>query len=153
MANDLNKVMLIGRLGRDPESRAMPSGETVCNFSIATGQSWKDKETQEKVERTEWHRISTFGGLAKICAQYLKKGSQVFIEGELRTRKWQDKSGADRYSTEIIASQMQMLGGKPSGEGAGNTNTGNAPRQQSSPQRQPTGESYHREDRDDDIPF
>jgi single-strand DNA-binding protein len=151
MANDLNKVMLIGRLGRDPESRAMPSGTSVCNFSIATSESWKDKETQEKTEKTEWHRISAFGPLGEICAKYLKKGSQVFIEGKITTRKWQDqKTGADRYSTEIICQNMQMLGGKPSGEGG--QSAGAKPQQSRSQPQHQSGSGGGRDD-PDDIPF
>jgi single-strand DNA-binding protein len=142
--------MGIGRLGRDPESRAMPSGITVCNFSIATGESWKDKETQEKVEKTEWHRISAFGPLGEICAKYLRKGSQVFIEGKLTTRKWQDKSGADRYSTEIICQNMQMLGSKPSGESGQAPSGGGAKPQQS--RNQPPYTDGGRDD-PDNIPF
>lgn len=151
MANDLNKVMLIGRCGRDPESRALPSGTHVCNFSIATGESWKDKETQEKVEKTEWHRISAFGPLGEICAKYLKKGSQVFIEGKLTTRKWQDKEGKDHYSTEIIAQNMQMLGSKPSGSETGQS-AGTAPRQQQQRTQTPNQGGGGRDD-PDDIPF
>lgn len=148
MANDLNKVMLIGRLGKDPEMHAMPSGDQVANFSVATGSSWKDKETQEKHERVEWHRISVFGGLAKVCGQYLKKGSQVFIEGELRTRKWQDKQGQERYTTEIICQNMQMLGGKNDGAGAANKPPPPSERPAGAP-----GRSQKPEDFDDDIPF
>jgi single-strand DNA-binding protein len=110
--------MIIGRLGADPELRSMPSGDQVANFSVATGEKWKDKETGEQHERTEWHRISVFGGLAKVCGQYLKKGSQVYIDGQIRTRKWTDKAGVERYSTEIICQNMQMLGSKPENAGA-----------------------------------
>jgi single-strand DNA-binding protein len=105
----INKVILIGNLGKDPETRYMPSGKAATNFSIATSERFKDRETGEPQERTEWHRIATFDRLAEISAEYLKKGSKVYIEGRLRTRKWQDKEGKDRYSTEIIADQMQML--------------------------------------------
>ncbi len=112
----VNKVILVGNLGKDPETRYLPSGDAVTNFSIATTESWKDKASGEKKEATEWHRISTFGKLAEICAEYLKKGSQVYIEGKIQTRKWQDKDGNDRYSTEIKADQMKMLGGKPDGQ-------------------------------------
>lgn len=112
--SDLNRVMLIGRLGRDPESRYMPNGKAVVNFSIATSERWKkDGEAQE---RTEWHNIVAFEKLAEIIAQHLRKGSQVFVEGKLQTRKWQDKEGKDRYSTEIVASSMQMLGSRPQQE-------------------------------------
>jgi single-strand DNA-binding protein len=109
----LNKVILIGNLGKDPENRFLPSGGAVCNFSIATTESWKDKATGQKQEKTEWHNITMYNRLAEIAAQYLKKGSSVYIEGRLQTRKWQDKTtGQDRYTTEIIADQMQMLGGR-----------------------------------------
>lgn len=108
----INKVILVGNLGADPETRAMPSGSSVTNLRIATSESWKDKESGEKQERTEWHRVSIFGKLAEIAGEYLRKGSQVYIEGSLRTRKWQDKQGVERYTTEIIADEMQMLGGR-----------------------------------------
>jgi single-strand DNA-binding protein len=114
----INKVILIGNLGKDPETRYMPSGKAATNFSIATSERFKDKETGEPQERTEWHRVSTFDRLAEIAAEYLKKGSKVYIEGRLRTRKWQDKEGKDRYSTEIIADQMQMLDSRGMGGGA-----------------------------------
>ena len=115
----INKVILIGNLGKDPETRYMPSGKAATNFSVATSERFKDKETGEPQERTEWHRVATFDRLAEIAAEYLKKGSKVYIEGKLRTRKWQDKEGKDRYSTEIIADQMQMLDSKGSGGGIG----------------------------------
>jgi single-strand DNA-binding protein len=115
MARGVNKVILIGNLGSDPESRAMPSGTSVTNIRIATSESWKDKQSGENKERTEWHNVAFFGRLAEIADEYLKKGSKVYIEGQLRTRKWQDKSGNDRYTTEIIASEMQMLDGRPAG--------------------------------------
>ena len=108
----VNKVILIGNLGADPENRAMPSGEAVCNIRLATTESWKDKSTGEKREVTEWHRVVLYRKLAEIAGQYLKKGSQVYIEGRIRTRKWQDQSGAERSSTEIEASEMTMLGSK-----------------------------------------
>ena len=108
----LNRAQLIGHLGRDPESREMSGGSSVCNISIATSRTWKNKETGQKTEETEWHRVSLFDGLAKIASEYLKKGSSVYIEGRLKTRKWQDKEGKDQYTTEIIADQMQMLGGR-----------------------------------------
>ena len=111
----LNKVQLIGNLGRDPETRYMPSGDAVTNFSIATTEKWKDKQSNEMKEATEWHRISMFGKLAEIAAQYLKKGSQVYIEGSLKTRKWTDAAGVEKYSTEIKADTMKMLGGRPEG--------------------------------------
>jgi single-strand DNA-binding protein len=107
-----NKVILIGNLGKDPELKFLPSGKPVANFSIATSEKWKDKSTGETKEQTEWHNIVIFGNLAEICGQYLKKGSSVFIEGRLQTRKWQDKTGQDRYTTEIIANEMKMLGSR-----------------------------------------
>lgn len=113
MARGVNKVIIVGNLGRDPETRYMPSGGAVTNLRIATSESWKDKQSGEQQERTEWHSVAMFGRLAEIAAEYLRKGSQVYIEGKLRTRKWQDKqTGQDRYTTEIIADEMQMLGGK-----------------------------------------
>ena len=111
----VNKVIVIGNLGKDPESRYTASGDAVCNFSVATTESWKDKSTGEKKEETEWHRVSVFGKLAEICGKYLKKGSQVYIEGSLKTRKWADKDGQERYTTEIRCNQMTMLGGKTEG--------------------------------------
>jgi len=112
MARGINKVILVGHLGGDPETRYMPSGSAVTNLRVATSESWKDKSSGEQQERTEWHRVAMFGRLAEIAAEYLRKGSQVYIEGSLRTRKWQDKEGHDRWSTEIIANEMQMLGGR-----------------------------------------
>ena len=118
MARGINKVILIGNLGQDPETRAMPQGGAVANLRIATTDSWRDKQTGENKESTEWHTVVVFGRTAEVAAQYLRKGSQVYIEGRLRTRKWQDKAtGADRYSTEIVANEMQMLSGP---KGAGN---------------------------------
>ena len=118
MARGINKVILVGNLGKDPETRYMPSGKAVTNFRIATSESWKDKQTGEQKEQTEWHNIVMYDRLAEIAAEYLRKGSQVYVEGRLRTRKWQDKEGRDRYTTEIIANEMQMLGGRAGG-GAG----------------------------------
>jgi len=109
MGKGVNKVIVVGNLGNDPESRELPSGGSVTNISVATSESWKDKQTGEKQERTEWHRIVFFNRLADISAEYLRKGSKVYIEGSLRTRKWQDNNGQDRYTTEIVASEMQML--------------------------------------------
>jgi len=109
MSKGVNKVIVVGNLGNDPESRELPSGGSVTNISVATSEFWKDKQTGEKQERTEWHRIVFFNRLADISAEYLRKGSKVYIEGSLRTRKWQDNSGQDRYTTEIVASEMQML--------------------------------------------
>jgi single-strand DNA-binding protein len=115
MARGVNKVILVGNLGKDPETRYMPSGSAVTNLTLATSESWKDKQTGDQQERTEWHKIAMFGRLAEIAAEYLRKGSQVYIEGKLRTRKWQDKEGKDRYTTEIVADEMQMLGSKGGG--------------------------------------
>lgn len=139
--SDLNRVMLIGRLGADPEQRYMPNGKAVVNIRVATSETWKDRNSGEIQERTEWHSIVAFDKLAEIIAEYLRKGSQVFIEGKLQTRKWQDKEGKDRYTTEIIAQKMQMLGGKPQGE--------RAPRQESAPASEPAPAGEF----DDDIPF
>jgi len=119
MARGVNKVILIGNLGADPETRAMPSGASVANLRIATTENWKDRTSGENQERTEWHRVALFGKLAEIASEYLKKGSQVYIEGSLRTRKWQDKQGNERYSTEIVGNEMQMLGGRGGGGGGG----------------------------------
>jgi len=125
MARGINKVIIIGNLGADPETRAMPSGTTVANLRVATSESWRDKQTGEQQERTEWHRVALFGRLAEIAGEYLRKGSQVYIEGSLRTRKWQDKQGNERYSTEIIGNDLQMLGSR--GGGAGAAPMGGAP--------------------------
>lgn len=114
----VNKVILVGNLGKDPETRYAPSGDAICNVSIATTESWKDRSTGEKREATEWHRVVFFGKLAEIAGQYLRKGSSVYIEGSLRTRKWQDKEGRDQYTTEIRADEMKMLGGR-GGQGGG----------------------------------
>ncbi|MEJ0036849.1 MAG: single-stranded DNA-binding protein [Gammaproteobacteria bacterium] len=119
MARGVNKVILIGNLGADPETRAMPSGASVANLRIATTENWKDRTSGENQERTEWHRVVLFGKLAEIASEYLRKGSQVYIEGGLRTRKWQDKQGNERYSTEIVGNEMQMLGGRAGGGGGG----------------------------------
>lgn len=120
MARGVNKVILIGNLGADPETRAMPSGMTVANIRVATSEQWKDKQSGESKERTEWHSIAMFGRLGEIAGEYLKKGSKVYIEGSLRTRKWQDKQGNDRYTTEIIAAELQMLDSRPAGTGRRN---------------------------------
>jgi len=119
MARGINKVILIGNLGADPETRAMPSGVTVANIRVATSENWKDKQSGEQKERTEWHNVAMFGRLGEIAGEYLKKGSKVYIEGSLRTRKWQDKQGNDRYTTEIIANEMQMLDSRGGGMGGG----------------------------------
>jgi single-strand DNA-binding protein len=157
MARGVNKVILIGNLGADPETRAMPSGSTVANLRIATSESWRDKQSGEQQERTEWHRVALFGRLAEIAGEYLKKGSQVYIEGSLRTRKWQDKQGNERYSTEIIGNELQMLGGRGGGgppggaaEGGGRA-SGHAPAPAFS--EESSGGSGGSTDFDDDIPF
>ena len=118
MARGVNKAIIVGTLGQDPDVKYTASGSPVVNISVATNESWKDKTTGENVEKTEWHRIVIFGKLGEIAAQYLKKGSQVYFEGKIQTRKWQDQTGNDRYSTERVANEMQMLGGKPGGGSA-----------------------------------
>ncbi len=156
MARGVNKVILVGNLGKDPETRYMPSGSAVTNLTLATSESWKDKQTGDQQERTEWHKIAMFGRLAEIAAEYLRKGSQVYIEGKLRTRKWQDKEGKDRYTTEIVADEMQMLGSKGGGAGA----SASAPAAASgSSQQRPAAVNDSVDsggpagDFDDDIPF
>ncbi|MGA2188021.1 MAG: single-stranded DNA-binding protein [Steroidobacteraceae bacterium] len=159
MARGVNKVILVGNLGADPETRSMPSGTTVTNIRIATSESWKDKASGAQQERTEWHNIALFGRLGEIAAEYLRKGSQVFVEGKLRTRKWQDKQGNDRYTTEIIADNMQMLGGRSGGGSASGSGMGGAERGggASAPPRdeydQTPAPAGGKEDFDDDIPF
>jgi single-strand DNA-binding protein len=151
----VNKVIIVGNLGRDPETRYLPSGEAVTNISVATTETWKDKASGEKKEATEWHRISAFGKLAEIMGEYLKKGSQVYIEGSLKTRKYQDKeTGKDRYSTEIRADRMQMLGSRAGGgeprEDSG-APRGEAPvKSTAAPAKKPAGKF---DDMEDDIPF
>ena len=147
MARGVNKVILVGNLGQDPEIKYMPSGQAVCNISIATTESWNDKTSGEKVEKTEWHRIVFFRRLAEIAGEYLRKGSQVYVEGRLQTRKWQDQSGNDRYATEIVANEMQMLGGK--GGGVASMPESSSPMSQ--PESVAAGSSS--DDFDDDIPF
>jgi single-strand DNA-binding protein len=154
MARSVNKVILIGHLGADPETRVMPSGMTVANLRLATSENWKDKQSGETQERTEWHNIALFGRLGEVAAEYLRKGSQVYIEGRLRTRKWQDKEGRDRYTTEIIGNDMQMLGGRGGGGGGGggySESAGNGPGPTASPPG--AAPSTAQEDFDDDIPF
>ncbi|HFD91771.1 MAG TPA: single-stranded DNA-binding protein [Gammaproteobacteria bacterium] len=149
MARGINKVILIGNLGRDPEVRYMPSGSAVTNVTVATSETWKDKQTGEKQERTEWHNVVFFNRLAEIAGEYLKKGSKVYIEGSLRTRKWQDKNtGADRYTTEIVANEMQMLDSRGGAEAYG----GGAPAAAAKPAPQPATAGAV-DDFDDDIPF
>jgi single-strand DNA-binding protein len=157
----VNKVILVGNLGKDPEIRYAPSGDAICNVTLATTDSWKDKASGEKKELTEWHRVVFFGKLAEIAGQYLKKGSQVYVEGSLRTRKWQDQSGQDRYTTEIRADQMQMLGRRegaggdsPSYESAPSASRGGATsRPASAPAQAPAKSGGGFGDFDDDIPF
>ncbi|MFW2440475.1 MAG: single-stranded DNA-binding protein [Arenicellales bacterium] len=153
MARGVNKVILVGNLGKDPEVRFAPSGSAMANITVATSESWKDKQTGEKQEKTEWHRVVFFNRLAEIVGEYLKKGSQVYIEGRLQTRKWQGQDGQDRYTTEIVANEMQMLGGRPGGGGdaAWNTSQQNAaPAQQ---QAAPQASTPPSDDFDDDVPF
>jgi len=135
MARGVNKVILVGNLGGDPEVRYLPSGGAVTNVTIATSESWKDKQTGQQNERTEWHRVVFFNRLAEIAGEYLRKGSQIYIEGSLRTRKWQDQSGQDRYTTEIVASELQMLGSR-GGDGGGNQQQGGYQAQQGYQQAQ-----------------
>ncbi len=149
MARGINKVIVVGNLGQDPDTRYMPSGSAVTNITVATNESWKDKQTGEQKDRTEWHKIAMFGRLAEIAAEYLRKGSQVYIEGKLRTRKWQDKDGNDRYTTEIIADEMQMLGGR-GGAGGSAPMRDDRPPQGAPSSPPPQGSS---DDFDDDIPF
>jgi len=147
--SSVNKVIIIGNLGKDPEVRYLPSGDAVANITVATTDRYKDKQTGEAKEITEWHRINFFGRQAEVAGQYLRKGSQVYVEGSLRTRKWTDKDGQEKYSTEIRADNMQMLGGKHEGQSS-------APaRQQPAPQNKPAGvkPSTGFDDMDDDIPF
>jgi single-strand DNA-binding protein len=158
MARGINKVILIGNLGADPETRAMPSGTTVANLRVATSESWRDKQTGEQQERTEWHRVALFGRLAEIAGEYLRKGSQVYIEGSLRTRKWQDKQGNERYSTEIVGNELQMLGGRGgaaggSGSGASAAAAAGAPSYAEESAGGGGGGGSRSEEFDDDIPF
>lgn len=159
MARGINKVILIGNLGKDPETRFFPSGGSVANITVATSEGWKDKQTGEQKERTEWHNVVFYNRLAEIVGQYLKKGSKIYIEGSLRTRKWQDKTGVDRYTTEIIANEMQMLDSR---SGGGDGNYDNRRQQNQPTSAAPMGDqsSYDQapavgndSDFDDDIPF
>jgi len=172
----VNKVILVGNLGQDPEVRYMPNGGAVANITLATSESWRDKQTGENKEVTEWHRVVLFGKLAEIAGEYLKKGSQVYIEGQLRTRKWQDQGGQERYTTEIVVNvggTMQMLGGRQQGGNAGagaqgnsnnngwgqpqppqgNNNQSGDGAQSQQPQSAPAGNNEPPMDFDDDIPF
>ncbi len=155
MARGVNKAIIIGTLGQDPEVRYTGNGSAVANLRVATNESWKDKQSGEMQERTEWHSIVMWGKLAEIAQQYLKKGSQAYFEGRIQTRKWQDQSGNDRYSTEIVANEMQMLGGRGGGGGApmesgGGGQSQSKPQSQSSPA---TPETAPMDDGFDDIPF
>ncbi|WP_298012380.1 single-stranded DNA-binding protein [uncultured Castellaniella sp.] len=157
----VNKVILVGNLGRDPEVRYSPDGAAICNVSIATTSQWKDKASGERREETEWHRVVFYNRLAEIAGEYLRKGRSVYVEGRLKTRKWQDKeTGADRYSTEIVADQMQMLGGREGGESSGGDAGGfsQAPAPRRAPQQQrpaapAAAPASNLGDMDDDIPF
>ncbi len=160
----LNKVTLIGNLGADPDVRYMPTGGAVTNISLATTFRWKDKQSGERKENTEWHRIVFYNRLAEVVGEYLRKGSQVYVEGRLQTRKWQDKEGVDRYTTEIVASEMQMLGSRTGGTAPlGNSPTQHAPAQNNTPassqpattqaKSMPEAPPAAYEDFDDDIPF
>jgi single-strand DNA-binding protein len=155
MARGINKVILVGNCGQDPETKYMPSGGAVTNVSVATSESWKDKQTGQPQERTEWHRVVFFNRLAEIAGEYLRKGSKVYVEGSLRTRKWQDKTGTDRYTTEIVANEMQMLDSRGSQDaGGGMGQGGGQPRQTQQPQRQPQpAQPVPDEFPEDDIPF
>ncbi|HSG11408.1 MAG TPA: single-stranded DNA-binding protein [Gammaproteobacteria bacterium] len=150
MARGVNKVILVGNLGKDPEVRYMPNGNAVANITLATSESWKDKQTGEQQEKTEWHRVVMFRRLGEIAGEYLKKGSQVYIEGKLQTRKWQDNSGNDRYTTEIIASEMQMLGGRGGGSTGFSADSADSA---SSSRAAPVAAAAGADDFDDDIPF
>lgn len=152
MARGVNKVILVGNLGQDPEVRYTANGAAVANITVATSEQWTDKQSGQKQEKTEWHRVVLFGRLGEIAGEYLRKGSQVYLEGKLQTRKWQDQNGQDRYTTEIVANEMQMLGGRQAGDSgaAGAAGAGQAPRQ-----AQPAGAASAPpgDDFDDDIPF
>ena len=158
----VNKVILIGNLGKDPEVRYLPSGSAICNLTIATSRQSKDKVSGEKQEETEWHRVVMFDRLAEISGEYLKKGKSVYIEGRLRTRKWTDKEGVERYSTEIVAQEMTMLGGRDSGggggggsadEGSGSNAARSAPGPRPAPSKPAAKSATGFDDMDDDIPF
>ncbi len=156
MARGVNKVILVGNLGKDPEVRYSPNGGAVANITLATSESWKDKTSGEKQEKTEWHRVVFFGRLAEIAGEYLKKGAQIYIEGRLQTRKWQDKEGKDRYTTEIVAGEMQMLGSRE-GRGAPPSDLDQSADEGRSSNRAPaaasSGAKTGGSDFDDDIPF
>ena len=147
--SSLNKVHLIGRLGRDPEVKYLASGDAVCNFSMATSESWKDKKTGEKKEATEWHNISMYGRLAEIAGEYLQKGSLIYVEGKLKTRKWQDRDGNDRYTTEVNCNEMRMLGSKSDTGGGRDSDNGGEQRRKATQQKKQSDF----DDDDSDIPF
>ena len=170
----INKVILIGNLGKDPEVRYMPSGSAICNITVATSRQWKNKESGEKMEETEWHRVSLFDRLAEVAGEYLKKGRSVYVEGRLKTRKWTDKDGVERYTTEVIADVMQLLGTREGGGGGGGGGDeeggGGGGYERSAPQQQrpapaarpqqapaprpaPKAASTNFDNMDDDIPF
>lgn len=158
MARGVNKVIIVGNLGQDPEVKYMPSGQAVCNISVATTDSWSDKASGEKQEKTEWHRVVFFRRLAEIAGEYLKKGSQVYIEGRLQTRKWQDQSGVEKYTTEIIANEMQMLGGRGGGGASGGgfdapPAADDGYGSSSAPAKSKSAAPSTADDFDDDIPF
>jgi len=148
----VNKVIIVGNVGRDPETRRLPSDDAVTNISIATTDRYRDKQSGEMRENTEWHRVAFFGKVAEVAEKYLKKGSQVYVEGRLRTRKWTDASGVEKYSTEIVAETMQMLGGKPSGSSEGGMSGQDSP-SSSAPRAPASSSSPNISDIDDDIPF
>lgn len=154
MARGVNKVTLIGNLGADPEVRYTANGSAVANIRLATAESWRDKESGEQQERTEWHRVVFFSRLAEIVGEYLKKGSQVYIEGRLQTRKWQDRDGNERYTTEIVANEMQMLGGRGGASGADNHESGASHGRPPATGSAGAGSTEPpMDDFDDDIPF
>ena len=152
MARGINKVILVGTLGADPDTRYTPSNAAVTNLSLATNESWKDKQSGEQKEKTEWHRIVMFNRLAEIASEYLRKGSQIYIEGKIQTRKWEDKEGKDRWTTEIVANEMQMLGGRSSGGNPGGA-SGSEFSSSGSSAPAPAPSSDASDDFDDDIPF
>ena len=152
MARGINKVILVGNLGRDPEIKYTASGSAIANVTVATSESWNDKQTGEKVEKTEWHRVVAFQRLAEIMGEYLKKGSQVYIEGKLQTRKWQDQNGQDRYTTEIVANEMQMLGSRADSAGQQQAGGGGF-RKPAASQQESAKPAYDNDFADDDIPF
>lgn len=153
----VNKVILVGNLGADPETRYLPNGDAVANVRLATTETWKDKTTGDKKEATEWHRVVFYRKLAEIVAQYLKKGAPVYLEGRIRTRKWQDKDGQERYTTEIEATEMQMLGGRQEGQSSQGGNSGNGttrqPPQRQAPRNAQGGQPPSFGTMDEDIPF